>query len=144
MRSLSGGRGGGGESWLTVRYDQVQSVTLGRGIQLSDEILVPYHDDEYMLRIARDLLDQQIIDVNGRKVVRVTDLTLEIRSNGPNDILAVLDIDIGVRSIFRRLFQGVGAAALWVRRLQQWIPPNSIRWNFLQRGGARPVAASCG
>jgi magnesium transporter len=120
---------GGGESWLTVRYDQVRSVELGRGIQLSDEVLVPYHDDEYMLRIARDLLDQQIIDVNGRKVVRVTDLTLEIQSNGPNEILAVLDIDIGMRSIFRRLCQGV-VPPVWVRRLQQGIPPNSIRWNF--------------
>ncbi len=120
---------GGGESWLTVRYDQVRSVALGRGIQLSDELLVPYHDDEYMLRIARDLLDQQIIDVNGRKVVRVTDLTLEIQSNGPHDILAVVEIDIGLRSIFRRLFQGV-APPRWVRRLQKWIPPNSIRWNF--------------
>lgn len=120
---------GGGESWLTVRYDQIQSIQLGRGIQLSDEVLVPYHEDEYMLRIARDLLDQQIIDVNGRKVVRVTDLTLEIQANGPHDVLAVSEIDIGMRSIFRRLCQGV-APPLWVRRLQQWIPPNSIRWNF--------------
>ena len=31
-----------------------------------------------MLRIQRDLLDQQIIDVNGRKVVRVTDVSLEV------------------------------------------------------------------
>jgi magnesium transporter len=120
---------GGGESWLTVRYDQVQSVALGRGIQLSDELLVPYHDDEYMLRIARDLLDQQIIDVNGRKVVRVTDLSLEIQSNGPHDVLAVVDVDIGIRSIFRRLFQGA-LPPLWIRRLQKWIPPNSIRWDY--------------
>ena len=41
--------------------------------------LTPYHSDEYMLRIARDLLDQQIIDVNGRKVVRVNDVTFEIQ-----------------------------------------------------------------
>jgi len=120
---------GGGESWLTVRYDQIQSVQLGRGIQLSDEVLVPYHEDEYMLRIARDLLDQQIIDVNGRKVVRVTDVTLEIQANGPHDILAVMEVDIGMRSIFRRLFEGV-APPLWVRRFQRWIPPNSIRWDF--------------
>ena len=31
-----------------------------------------------MLRIRRDLLDQQIIDVNGRKVVRVNDVTFEV------------------------------------------------------------------
>src|SRR5579862_623093 len=56
---------GGGDVWLTVRYDQIRSISLDGGIFLSDEHLTPYHDDEYMLRIARDLLDQQIIDVTG-------------------------------------------------------------------------------
>ena len=74
---------GGGDAWLTVRYDQIRSITLAKGIYLSDEQLVPYHDDEYMLRIARDLLDQQIIDVTGRKVVRVTDVTMGIRQRRP-------------------------------------------------------------
>ena len=61
---------GAGSSWLSVRYDQIATISL-HGIQLSNERLYPYHSDEYMLRIRRDLLDQQIIDVNGRKVVRV-------------------------------------------------------------------------
>ena len=69
---------GGGYTWLTIRYDQIRSIVLGKGIVLNDEVLTPYHDDEYMLRIGRDLLDQQIIDVTGRKVVRVTDVTFEI------------------------------------------------------------------
>src|SRR5689334_25098547 len=60
--------GGNGFSWLTVRFDQVRSIFRDDGIFLSDEILVPYHDDEYMLRIARDLLDHQVIHGNGRKV----------------------------------------------------------------------------
>jgi magnesium transporter len=120
---------GGGWSWLSVRYDQIASFSLDSGIQLSDEQLIPYHDDEYMLRLNRDLLDQQIIDVNGRKVVRVTDVTFEIHSGGSTDYLAVLEVDIGMRSIFRRLCQGV-APPRWVRRLQQRIPPSSIRWDF--------------
>jgi magnesium transporter len=120
---------GGGDTWLTVGFDQVRSITLDEGIQLSDEQLLPYHDDEYMLRIARDLLDQQIIDVTGRKVVRVTDISLGIRHDGQRDILTVLEVDIGVRSMFRRLVQGV-VPWRWVRRLQQSIPPNSIRWEF--------------
>jgi sporulation protein YlmC with PRC-barrel domain/CBS domain-containing protein len=120
---------GGGESWLTVRYDQVQSIDPDRGIALADEQLVPYHDDEYMLRIGRDLLDQQIIDVNGRKVVRVNDLTMEIRRHNTRDIITVLEVDVGIRSIIRRLFQGV-LPRTWIRRLQQPIPPNSIRWEF--------------
>ena len=120
---------GGGWAWLSVRYDQVASVSLDGGIQLSDEQLIPYHDDEYMLRLNRDLLDQQIIDVNGRKVVRVTDVTFEIRQDGRHEYLTVLEVDIGMRSIFRRLCQGV-LPPRWVRTLQQRIPPNSIRWDF--------------
>jgi magnesium transporter len=120
---------GGGYAWLTIRYDQVRSIVLGKGIFLSDEQLVPYHDDEYMLRLGRDLLDQQIIDVTGRKVVRVNDVTMGILSDPVRDTLSVLEVDIGIRSIFRRLVQGV-LPPRWVRRLQHPIPPNSIRWEF--------------
>src|SRR3954470_17613398 len=98
---------GGAEAFLTIRYDQIRAIEPGKGISLSDEQLVPYHDDEYMMRIGRDLLDQQIIDVNGRKVVRVNDVTMAIAKDQNHDVLMVRDIDIGVRSIFRRVFQGV-------------------------------------
>jgi magnesium transporter len=120
---------GGTDASLTIRYDQVGSIELGKGILLNDEQLVPYHDDEYMLRIARDLFDQQIIDVNGRKVVRVNDITMGIHHDGTRDTLSVLEVDIGVRSIFRRLLQGV-IPPRWIRRLQHRIPPNSIRWDL--------------
>jgi magnesium transporter len=119
---------GAGPAWLTIRHDQIQSISLS-GIRLSDEILTPYHDDEYMLRISRDLLDQQIIDVNGRKVVRVNDVTFEIRLDNGHDTLRVLEVDVGIRSIFRRLFQGV-IPRKWIRRLQRPIPPHSIRWEL--------------
>ena len=119
---------GGGDVWLTVRYDQVKSISLADGIFLSDEHLTPYHDDEYMLRLGRDLLDQQIIDVTGRKVVRVNDVTMNVMNDGVRDFLAVADIDIGVRSIVRRVLQGLPPR--WVRRIQERIPPNSIRWEF--------------
>src|SRR3989441_2987698 len=131
---------GAGSAWLTVRHDQVQSISL-EGIRLTDEVLTPYHDDEYMLRICRDLLDQQIIDVNGRKVVRVNDVTFEIRnatsnSNGHSNghgngqgangngrnCLYILEVDVGIRSIFRRLVQGVLPSRL-VRKVQRVIPP---------------------
>ena len=94
---------GGGDAWLTVRYDQIRSISWERGIFLSDELLTPYHDDEYMLRLGRDLLDQQIIDVNGRKVVRVNDVSFAVTNDGERATLTVSDIDIGVRSIVRRL-----------------------------------------
>jgi magnesium transporter len=128
---------GGGWAWLTIRYDQVASISL-EGIRLKDEILTPYHSDEYMLRIGRDLLDQQIIDINGRKVVRVNDVTFEVRSANGNgqganghehNCLWILEVDVGVRSVFRRLVQGA-LPPPWIRRLQRPIPPRSIRWEF--------------
>ncbi len=119
---------GGGWTWLTIRYDQIRSISLD-GIYLRDENLTPYHSDEYMLRMGRDLLDQQIIDAQGRKVVRINDVTFEIRHENEGHQLWVLEVDIGIRSIFRRLVQGV-LPARWVRRLQGRIPPHSIRWEF--------------
>jgi magnesium transporter len=120
---------GGGWTWLTVRYDQIQSISL-EGIHLRDENLTPYHADEYMLRMARDLLDQQIIDAQGRKVVRVNDVTFESRHENGGDQLWILEVDIGVRSIFRRMLQGV-LPPTWIRRAQVGIPPHSIRWEFV-------------
>jgi len=117
---------GGGWAWLTVRHDQVRSISLD-GIFLKDELLTPYHSDEYMLRLVRDLLDQQIIDGQGRKVVRVTDVTFKIEHEPDNDLISIADVDIGLRSMFRRLAQGVLSRGL-IRRLQTVIAPNSIPW----------------
>jgi sporulation protein YlmC with PRC-barrel domain/CBS domain-containing protein len=116
--------GGGGWAWMMFRHDQVRSISLG-GIHLREEHLTPYHADadEYTLRLNRDLLDQQIIDAHGRKVVRVTDVTFEVRDGRE---LHVMEVDIGLRSIVRRLLQG--APPRWVRRLQGPIAPNSISW----------------
>ena len=120
---------GGGDTWLSVRYDQVRTISLDRGITLADEQLTPYHEDEVLLRIGRDLLDQQIIDVTGRKVVRVNDLTMEIRPEEGRDTLIAMDVDIGIRAILRRLLQGF-VPPRWIRRLQRTLTPNSIRWEF--------------
>src|SRR6202453_2957325 len=91
---------GSGAAWFKVRYDQVRSISLD-GLFLRDEILTPHHSDEYMLRVVRDLLDQQIIDAQGRKVVRINDVTFERMIEDGADALWVLEIDIGIRSIFR-------------------------------------------
>ncbi len=119
---------GTGYTWLSVRHDQVGEISLG-GIHLIDEQLTPYHSDEYMLRMVRDLLDQQIIDAHGRKVVRVNDVTFEFRRENGSEVLDILEVDIGIRSIFRRLAQGV-VPRRWIRKLQNPIKPNSIRWEF--------------
>jgi CBS domain-containing protein len=120
--------GGSGYSWIAVRQDQIASISLD-GIFLNDEQLTPFHSDEYHLRLVRDLLDQQIIDSQGRKVVRVNDVTFNIVREGDRDALHVLEVDIGFRSVFRRLVQGTMPRRV-IRALQRRIPPNSIRWDL--------------
>lgn len=119
---------GGEWNWWSIHHGQVSAISID-GIRLHDEQVTPYHDDEYMLRIGRDLLDQQIIDVFGRKVVRVNDVTFEVRTINGQQELRLLEVDIGVRSIFRRLAQGVLPPRL-IRRLMARIAPNSIRWEM--------------
>jgi sporulation protein YlmC with PRC-barrel domain len=119
---------GAGPGWLSIRYDQIKSIDTS-GIHLKDELLTPYHSDEYMLRMVRDLLDQQVIDAQGRKVVRVNDVTFLKETENGSQVLHILEIDIGIRSIVRRVLSGIVPPAL-IRALQQRIPPHSIRWEF--------------
>ena len=96
--------GDGGRTRFVVRHDQVRSISR-QGLVLGDELLTPYRRDESMLLLCKDLLDQQIIDVNGRKVVRVNDVTLTIEPTGDRQELWVLEVDVGVRGAFRRLLE---------------------------------------
>ncbi len=119
---------GAGPGWLSIRYDQVQSIAAD-GIHLKDERLTPYHSDEYMLRMVRDLLDQQIIDAQGRKVVRVNDVTLLKEYENGQLVLHVLEVDIGIRSMLRRVLRGIVSPSV-IRAVQERIPAHSIRWEF--------------
>ena len=119
---------GAGPGWLSIRYDQIKSFERD-GIHLKDESLTPYHSDEYMLRMVRDLLDQQVIDAQGRKVVRVNDVTFVKDQENGSQVLQLLEIDIGLRSILRRVLSGILPSS-FIRTIQEHIPPNSIRWEF--------------
>jgi magnesium transporter len=119
---------GAGPAWFSIRYDQIKTINPD-GICLKDERLTPYHSDEYMLRMVRDLLDQQIIDAQGRKVVRVNDITFLKECENSSDVLHLLEVDIGVRSIVRRLLRGIVSPET-VRKIQKNIPTHSIRWEF--------------
>jgi magnesium transporter len=89
---------------------------------------------EGLFLLERDLLDQQVIDINGRKVVRVNDVYLQIDATTdaghPNAILRIQSVDIGVRGAIRRLLRGLAPrAALHV--LLERIPPRTIPWSFV-------------
>lgn len=89
---------------------------------------------EGLFLLERDLLDQQVIDVHGRKVVRVNDVDLRIdavtEAGKAHATLRVQSVDIGARGAVRRLLRGLAPrAALEV--LLQKIPPRTIPWSFV-------------
>jgi magnesium transporter len=90
---------------------------------------------EGLFLLERDLLDQQVIDINGRKVVRVNDVDLQVEA--PKDdadrahpVLRVHSVDVGARGAVRRLLRGVAPKSRLARAAWQ-IPPRSIPWNFV-------------
>src|SRR5260370_30388037 len=69
---------------LVARYDQISSVAPGMiKLNVEERDLEHFHSNEAWLAVRKDLLDQQIIDTRGRKVVRVNDVDLAgQRTNG--------------------------------------------------------------
>jgi magnesium transporter len=116
---------------LVARYDQVSKVLPGRlYLNVSERALAAYQPNEAWLAVQKDLLDQQIIDTAGRKVVRVNDVDLAEFSTNEHVELRIAQVDVGVPGAVRRLLQGLAPSAL-VRKLQSKLPQRSIRWEFV-------------
>ncbi len=116
---------------LVARYDQVSKVTPGRiDLNVNERALDAYLPNESWLAVRKDLLDQQIIDTEGRKVVRVNDVDLtEYRTNEHIE-LRIAQVDVGLPGAMRRLFQGLAPSSI-VRRLQTKLPQRAILWEFV-------------
>lgn len=119
---------GDGRTRFQVRFDQVRSIT-PQGITLTDDSFAPYQADESHLLLDRDLLDQQIVDVNGRKVVRVNDVALRIENRPDRAELWVHEVGVGLQGAFRRLTEGL-LPYRTIRSLGERIAPNSIPWEY--------------
>jgi len=91
------------------------------------EALQSYELDEKDLLLVRDILDKQIVDVNGVKVVRVNDVKLE----GYDTEAVLLAVDVGMRGILRRLGFERGGEDL-MRLFKKHLPYNLISWNYIQ------------
>ncbi len=107
---------------------QVKTV-IGSAIQVNGSAhdWPPLSSSEGMLLLERDLLDQQIIDVSGRKVVRVNDVDLLREQTNGTIKLKVGRVDIGLRGAIRRLLKGM-APSRAVEALAMRMPEKSIPW----------------
>jgi len=90
----------------------------------------PFGTGEGLLLLERDLLDQQIIDVHGRKVVRVNDVDIHEEQSNGNIVLKIGAVDVGARGAMRRLLKGVVPAGV-LHPLLEKIPPRLIPWEFV-------------
>jgi flagellar motility protein MotE (MotC chaperone)/sporulation protein YlmC with PRC-barrel domain len=89
-----------------------------------------YTPSDGVLLLKRDLLDQQIIDVHGRKVVRVNDVEIDSVPVNSHVVLSVVSVDVGARGAIRRLTKGI-VPAFTLRTLLGRIPPRVIPWAYV-------------
>jgi magnesium transporter len=117
--------------WSSVRTFAGREVALRPGPVETAKSQVNPHD----IWLGRDVLDKQVIDTDGRRVVRVNDLQL-VESGGK---MLLVGADIGVRGLLRRLgLEAFGKALL--RLFRRDLPMVLVSWDVVQplQGEAGP------
>jgi len=113
-----------------VASSEVMETPAGTLELRSAGALVPLVDEGNYLFLSQDLIDRQIIDIHGRKVVRVNDVDLEWMGKGAAHLLRVAEVEIGLRGAFRRVFKGLLPRAT-LETLSRKLKPSGIPWQFV-------------
>ncbi len=105
--------------WSLVRSWDNKELSL----KVAEENLQPHTRLDAELWLSRQVLDKQIVDMDGRRVVRVNDLQL----SQVDGSMLLVGVDIGGRGLLRRIgLEGLGrriTAALsldWPQKLISW------------------------
>ncbi len=127
------------KSLQCISYTQIQSISVraGQTNVTRDEIRC-YAPDEGLIRIKKDVLDQQIIDVDNRKVVRVNDVDLDIEPINGHSELRIIAVNVGLAAAVRRLLQGTMAKHT-IRLITKGLPTRTIQWEFVNLIEADPA-----
>jgi sporulation protein YlmC with PRC-barrel domain/CBS domain-containing protein len=91
---------------------------------------IPLNDQSSFLFLQQDLVDRQIIDINGRKVVRVNDVDLEWMNQGETRLLRVVEVEVGLRGAFRRVFKGL-LPRTTLESISRKFKYRGIPWHFV-------------
>jgi len=92
--------------------------------------LTPLKDQGNYLYLQQDLVDRQIIDIHGRKVVRASDVDLEWMGQGAAHLLRVAEVEVGFRGAFRRIFKGLLPRGV-LDKLSRKFAARGIPWQFV-------------
>jgi CBS domain-containing protein/sporulation protein YlmC with PRC-barrel domain len=107
-----------------IPIEQVETLNPG-GVQLKgplkEDDLIPFRDDE--IYMGKWLMDKQIIDIKGAKVVRVNDIKVLWLQRGEEKYLFPVAVDIGLRGLARRL----GLEFVFRKRKNHF-----VWWKFMQ------------
>lgn len=117
-----------GHRAVFIPWDQVrQTDHTGLHLRSSRERIPtsPLNDDAILLR--RDILDKQVVDIYGRKVVRINDLQLADIDHE----LRLIGADIGARGLLRRL-NIERPLAMAARGMRVDLPERVIPWNYVE------------
>ena len=102
-------------SWREVRAFEATQIILST----REDDLSTAHLQEEDILLSRNVLDKQIVDLEGRKVVRVQDIQLARTGRE----LQVLGVDISASALIRRLgFKRLADA------IARRYPPPSVKW----------------
>jgi magnesium transporter len=133
--------GGGKKPMLAVPLSSLHFSSSGEIRLREGNLPTPHEPSPTAVLLDRDLMDQQIIDVHGHKVVRVNDVDLvwEVEDGSPCR-LRIAEVEVGLRGAIRRLLKGLphGLVEAVAHRFQ----PRVIPWEFvdlIDRDPARRV-----
>jgi len=143
------------ERWIVPIADLEVGATGGLRVRGEGTPRAMPEHDSYLL-LERDLLDQQIIDVHGHKVVRVNDVEMVWEMGHADDrtsenshpyaapqgtlSLRIAEVEVGTRGAVRRLLKGLPLGT--VERAANRFKPSVIPWEFvdlIDRDPARRV-----
>jgi sporulation protein YlmC with PRC-barrel domain len=96
----------------------------------SPNALQPLKEDGNYLYLQQDLVDRQIIDIKGRKVVRVNDVELEWMGHGSAHLLRVTEVEVGMRGALRRILKGLIPRPR-LEAISRKIAARVIPWQFV-------------
>lgn len=113
-----------------VPSQEVMETPAGTLELRTSSALAPLKDEGNYLYLQQDLVDRQIIDIHGRKVVRVNDVDLEWLGHGAAHLLRVAEVEVGLRGAVRRVFKGLLPRAR-LEALSRRFAARGIPWQFV-------------
>jgi magnesium transporter len=96
-------------------------------IRCEEMVDISLDENQSVLMLAENVFDKQIVDINGRKLVRVNDIRIVFVPTGAY----VIAVDIGMDGFLRRL--GLPSSIRrWLGHLGVTIPTHYIRWDQIE------------